>query len=472
MTITFVTAFYAPSTPYRTTDVYFSKFETLAESGITILLFLDNTLHEQGQKIRDEYTNVVVEYIDPVPNWAENGDIYEDSESDSVDKKILSFYHQIFSKGGELVLPAKRNQSKDTLHYFYIQLSKLFHMSTASRMVDSTHLAWIDFGIFHMFSDAQRFQDLLRHISSLQFPKMEKVLSPGCWRYKYPKIFVNDVTLWYHCGSFMIGESHLFPDLYKEQTAAVIEQLPMMTWEVNYWTMMEGFTSYPADHNETILTNLIAYIYDIHNIHNINNLNGSGNTNMSTLEQLADHSRTDKNTIHSYMPIYQKLFESKQHTAKHVVEIGIGISPKGGGSVKLWHDYFPNAHVYAMDIQSIDLFWDEIKNKERITLFTDTDAYNDVFVDTHFLQDRKLDIIIDDGAHTLDSMIKFISLYSQALADGGVMVIEDLQDIEWVNVLRRYVPIHLKPYIEVYDLRSIKGRYDDIMFVINANKTI
>ena len=54
------------------------------------------------------------------------------------------------------------------------------------------------------------------------------------------------------------------------------------------------------------------------------------------LERIIDNSRTDKNTIHSYIPLYQKLLISKKKTAKHVLEVGI----YNGGSIKLWNNFF------------------------------------------------------------------------------------------------------------------------------------
>ena len=61
------------------------------------------------------------------------------------------------------------------------------------------------------------------------------------------------------------------------------------------------------------------------------------------LEKIVDNSRTDKNTVHSYLPLYQKLLLGKKETAKNVLEVGI----YGGGSIKLWSDYFTNANVYG-----------------------------------------------------------------------------------------------------------------------------
>lgn len=68
-------------------------------------------------------------------------------------------------------------------------------------------------------------------------------------------------------------------------------------------------------------------------------------------------------------------------------------------------------------------------------------------------------------------MKKFINLYSQLMTDDGILIIEDVQSIEWIELLKNEVPEHLKQYIQIYDLRSIKNRYDDIVFVINKNNS-
>ena len=68
-------------------------------------------------------------------------------------------------------------------------------------------------------------------------------------------------------------------------------------------------------------------------------------------------------------------------------------------------------------------------------------------------------------------MICCIEYYLPLLKKDGVMVIEDLQDISWTNELRKHVPKELQDCIEVLDLRHVKGRYDDIVFIIkNVNK--
>ena len=183
------------------------------------------------------------------------------------------------------------------------------------------------------------------------------------------------------------------------------------------------------------------------------------------MHTLIDNSKTDKNTIHSYLPTYQKIFANKKDTAKHILEIGICY----GGSIKLWHDYFQNATIHALDIHMpLDDVWDQIKNNNRISVYH-SDAYEEKFFNDNFLnKDIKFDIMIDDGPHTLESMLTFIKLYSNVLANDGILVIEDIQSIDWIPILTNQVPDNLKNFIQVYDLRSIKDRYDDLMFVINT----
>jgi hypothetical protein len=195
-----------------------------------------------------------------------------------------------------------------------------------------------------------------------------------------------------------------------------------------------------------------------------------------TMSEMVDNLRTDKNTTHSYLDLYEKLLFTKKCTAKNILEIGIGhgkydgICITNGGSIKLWHDYFLNANIYALDIVSIDNVWDGIKNNNRINLITSVDAYDtDFFTETFLNTNTKFDMLLDDGPHTLESMIQFIKLYVNVMAEEGILIIEDIQSIDWIQALTEVVPEHLQKYISSYDLRHIKNRYDDIVFVINKN---
>lgn len=188
----------------------------------------------------------------------------------------------------------------------------------------------------------------------------------------------------------------------------------------------------------------------------------------NTLAELANNEKTDKNTVHSYLEeLYEKLMFPKKNTAKNVLEVGI----YKGGSIRLWADYFRNATVYGLDVMSEDEVWEKIRGDERIILHTSCDAYNEETFKKNFLDKNiKCDILLDDGPHTLESMIQFIRLYSQIMADDGILIIEDVQNIEWIETLYYNTSLALRPYIKYYDLRTNKNRYDDIVFTIDKSK--
>ena len=190
-----------------------------------------------------------------------------------------------------------------------------------------------------------------------------------------------------------------------------------------------------------------------------------------SLQEIVNNSKTDKNTTHSYLELYQKLLISKKETAKNVLEVGIGdFGEKNGGSIKLWRDFFTNATIYALDILPIDRVMDELLNDDRVILYTSSNAYDNEFFTTQFLNKNiKCDFMLDDGPHTLESMKQFIKLYSQIMMDDGILIIEDVQSWDWIYKLKNEVPDNLKQFIKVYDLRKNKNRYDDIVFTIDKS---
>ena len=100
------------------------------------------------------------------------------------------------------------------------------------------------------------------------------------------------------------------------------------------------------------------------------------------------------------------------------------------------------------------------------------DAYNDIGAeDVDYLAKSGpsggIDFIIDDGPHTLQSQRDFLRLYLPLLNSGGVALIEDVQDTYWFADLEEEVLRLGKGYVtECIDIRHIKGRYDDLVFVV------
>lgn len=185
---------------------------------------------------------------------------------------------------------------------------------------------------------------------------------------------------------------------------------------------------------------------------------------------LVNNSLTDKNTSHSYLPLYQTLLGKKQNTAENVLEIGV----ERGGSIQLWSDFFVNAHIYGIDLKSDTELRqcgcpvDELVKRPVVSLYTSTNAYDEATVQHLFLDTGvAFDVVIDDGPHTLDSMVRCIQLYAPLLTYDGVLIIEDVQSWSWMTTLTDAVPEHLQQYVQTYDLRDHKNRYDDMVFVID-----
>jgi len=173
-----------------------------------------------------------------------------------------------------------------------------------------------------------------------------------------------------------------------------------------------------------------------------------------------DDTKTDKNTVHSYIPEYEKLFRRLKDTAKNVLEIGIC----HGGSIKLWSEYFENAQIHGLDVQDIAPFLDE--GFPRVKKYI-TNAYDLKILEE--LSKTKFDIVIDDGPHSIESMCFFAKYYSELLTDDGILVIEDVQDIRWCTEIINFIPNEMRTKVRIIDMRHIKGRYDDIMFVVDKS---
>jgi GR25 family glycosyltransferase involved in LPS biosynthesis len=178
------------------------------------------------------------------------------------------------------------------------------------------------------------------------------------------------------------------------------------------------------------------------------------------LEKIVDSRFTDKNTCHSYLDTYEKLMKDKHLSCKNILEIGVQI----GGSLKLWNDYFVNANIYGMDIDDAPNL---IEDLERVN-FLKMNAYSTEGVEYFLNKKIEFDFIIDDGPHSIESMVYFIQNYTTLLSSDGILIVEDVQDIKWCDTFKQNVPSGYT--YETIDLRNIKNRSDDILFIVKPIK--
>jgi hypothetical protein len=184
-----------------------------------------------------------------------------------------------------------------------------------------------------------------------------------------------------------------------------------------------------------------------------------------SLRQMFEVKTSDKQGAHSYLQLYQHLFASKRVRARNVLEIGI----YHGGSILMWHEYFMNAVTWGLDImRTLPENVVQLMNSSRARIIHRQDAYNSSFVKRTFVDtNTKLDVFIDDGPHSLESMREAIRLYLPVMASDGIFVIEDVQGHSWLRNLQAATPIDDQKYIEMFDMSRVKGRHDDMTFVIN-----
>ena len=145
-----------------------------------------------------------------------------------------------------------------------------------------------------------------------------------------------------------------------------------------------------------------------------------------TLKQIANnHTGKLSDKWEAYYDVYESIFSEYRKEPVSVLEIGI----QNGGFLEILSLYFWNAKaIVGCDIDpkcgelkytdnKIHIVLGDIKDKNNVErILKISDAY---------------DIIIDDGSHTHEDIIKaFINLFPH-LKDGGIYIIEDLHASYW-----------------------------------------
>ncbi len=146
------------------------------------------------------------------------------------------------------------------------------------------------------------------------------------------------------------------------------------------------------------------------------------------LIRLAEKYGVDKWGEHWYMQHYERHFQSLRYAKINILEIGVGgyqYPNRGGESLRMWEEYFPKAIIYGIDIHD-----KKAHERDRIRIRQgsqdDPKFLKEVVDDAH-----GFDIIIDDGSHINEHMIKsFLTLFP-LLNDGGFYAVEDLQTSYW-----------------------------------------
>lgn len=157
-------------------------------------------------------------------------------------------------------------------------------------------------------------------------------------------------------------------------------------------------------------------------------INAKSYINCKDLTRLAMIHQSDKGLVHSYTNIYQNHFEKLKGHQLNILEIGVGgyKNPnRGGASLRMWKKYFKKSNIFG-----IDLYDKSALEERRIKIFQGSQ------IDENFLSSvvddmGSIDIIIDDGSHVNEHIIKSFQFLFPKLNNGGIYVVEDIQTSYW-----------------------------------------
>lgn len=127
-----------------------------------------------------------------------------------------------------------------------------------------------------------------------------------------------------------------------------------------------------------------------------------------------------------YFEIYDRHFARFRNTDVHLLEIGVS----HGGSLRMWKDYFgPRARIWGVDINP---HCRALAEPQIEIVIGSQDDRN--FLRSLRASVPRIDILIDDGGHTMTQQVTtFEELFAHVTHD-GVYLCEDLHTSYWADV--------------------------------------
>jgi hypothetical protein len=124
---------------------------------------------------------------------------------------------------------------------------------------------------------------------------------------------------------------------------------------------------------------------------------------------------------HSYTEFYYNEFKDRRESVLKVVELGVG----EGASLRMWREFFPNAHILGGDNDRGRMMRDE-----RITVMPcDQSNHTDLMMFANWIGPN-VDLFIDDGSHDPVHQHLTCRTLMPQLDPGVVYVIEDVVEDE------------------------------------------
>ena len=137
---------------------------------------------------------------------------------------------------------------------------------------------------------------------------------------------------------------------------------------------------------------------------------------MDPLTELGTRYQTDK-VEHGFCGFYHRHLAAECPAVAKVLEIGVA----GGGSLLMWRDYFPHAEIHGFDRQRPGF-----SSPHRVHLHVGDQADRRALNGLIQVIGSDLDLIVDDGGHTMEQQQVSLAFLFAHLRPGGLYVVEDL----------------------------------------------
>jgi len=135
------------------------------------------------------------------------------------------------------------------------------------------------------------------------------------------------------------------------------------------------------------------------------------------LTELGIQYKTDKAYFHLFTEFYQPYFDTFVDKPINILEIGVS----EGNSLLLWKSFFPEATIYGIDVNADCA---NLKLGDGIHVYTC--SQDDFTRMSELFENKKFDIIIDDGSHLCSHQQKSFGFLFPYLNPNGIYVCEDL----------------------------------------------
>jgi hypothetical protein len=188
---------------------------------------------------------------------------------------------------------------------------------------------------------------------------------------------------------------------------------------------------------------------------------------------------SDKSLVrHNFTVVYSALFESLRRHPLRIFELGLGTNNPNlassmgaygtpGASLRAWRKLFPNALIYGADIDR-DILFEEDGIKTFYCDQLDSSAIDELWSQPALK--GGMDVIIDDGLHTIEANLSFLGRSIEHLRPGGIYVVEDILTTvlgQWHNQLETsYSKRFPDCDFALVELPNASNRYDNNLLVI------